>query len=238
LVKCYFEQVPQAAPPLFLPGLKVFCLPGEGRKYVIGADPAEDSPTSDDSVAIVVEADTGEEAATLAGKIEPSVFATYITQLSGFYGGAPVLVERNNHGHAVLVCLRGQVRCLCGLDQKSGWLTNAVSKARMFSDLVDVVREENCVVHNLETFQQLASVEGSTLRAPKGEHDDYAMAFAMATVARGKTSAREVWVPPSIPIAQHRASFGFEPTAEQTGSGLPVCPPERTQQRRRRRLWR
>ena len=32
---------------------------------------------------------------------------------------------------------------------------------------------------------QLASVEGATLRAPEGEHDDRAMCYVLAQVARG-----------------------------------------------------
>jgi hypothetical protein len=36
----------------------------------------------------------------------------------------------------------------------------------------------------LETFSQLASIEGATLRAPEGEHDDRAVAFVLGLQAR------------------------------------------------------
>jgi len=61
------------APPV--PNLTVFAVPVPGRKYVIGADPAEGNPTSDDSAATVLDVETGEEVATLAGKFELALFA-------------------------------------------------------------------------------------------------------------------------------------------------------------------
>jgi hypothetical protein len=234
LAKCYHELTPLADPPLLLPGLRAYCLPEECRKYVIGADPAEGNPTSDDSAAVLLDVDSGAEVATLAGKFEPSVFAGYIASLSGKFGDAPVLCERNNHGHTVLLALRGRVRCLLGRDGKAGWLTNAVSKSHMFDILADIVREENCSIHDLTTFQQLASVEGSTLRAPSGQHDDYAMAFALATVARGKTPSTAVSRAEFVQQPQRASMFGQQKSDdwerrpdEQKKSGLWTRQPTR-----------
>ena len=39
------------------------------------------------------------------------------------------------------------------------------------------------VLHSLATFAQLASIEGSTLRAPEGELDDRAVAYALGCTA-------------------------------------------------------
>ncbi len=40
------------------------------------------------------------------------------------------------------------------------------------------------LLHSEATFFQLASIEGATLLAPKGQHDDRADAFALAQLAR------------------------------------------------------
>ena len=113
-----------------LPGFVLYGSPETGRDYVIGCDPAEGNPQSDESAASVVEALTGEQVAVLAGRFEPAVFAGYVATLSEYFNGAAALVERNNHGHAVLLWLAefSQVACLRGLDGKPGWLESGRSK--------------------------------------------------------------------------------------------------------------
>jgi hypothetical protein len=56
------------------------------------------------------------------------------------------------------------------------------------------------VIHDFETHGQLASIEGSSLRAPKGEMDDLADGFALAQRAREILAAEkddEDEIPPS-----------------------------------------
>jgi hypothetical protein len=155
---------------------------------------------------------SGEEVATLAGKVEPSVFGSCIEKVSGFFNRAPVLVERNNHGHAVIQWLRDNayaVRLLCGSDGKPGWLTISRSKAMMYSDVADVMQNRAAIIHDLQTFQQLCSIEGSSLSAPQGQHDDLAVAFGLAVVASGKVpqSSRTVSTE-GIMRAAPRSLFG------------------------------
>ena len=52
------------------------------------------------------------------------------------------------------------------------------------------------VLHSFATFTQLASIEGSTLEAPEGEHDDRADSYALACAARALVPRRKVdiWV--------------------------------------------
>ena len=109
----------------------VYAAAEAGREYVIGCDPAEGNPQSDESAASVVDVLTGEQVAVLAGRFDPAVFAGYVASLSEYYHGAPALVERNNHGHAVLLWLAefSQVACLPGLDGKPGWLESRALEA-------------------------------------------------------------------------------------------------------------
>jgi hypothetical protein len=207
LAQCYQERrpgnLPADAPAI--PTLEVYALPWPGRRYVIGADPAEGNPTSDDSSLTVLDAETGEEAASLAGKFQPSVFASYIAAVSEWYNDASAMVERNNHGHAVILWLHDNSRVvlLIGHDQAIGWLSSSKGKALLYDAAADAFREGKTVLHSFATFTQLSSIEGATLRAPDGEHDDRADSYSLACVAR-QTRPRSqliegdllVWPPP------------------------------------------
>lgn len=169
-----------AGPPI--PGLRVYREAEPGKRYVIGADCAEGNPNSDDSVACVLDAETWEQVAVLAGKVEPGVFAGLIDQLAAYYNDAGVMVERNNHGHAVLLALKGarKSRLMDGHDRKPGWLSNAKGKVLMYDLAAEALRDGATVLVDPETRQQLASIEANTLRAPQGLKDDYADAFCLA----------------------------------------------------------
>jgi hypothetical protein len=95
------------------------------------------------------------------------------------------LVERNNHGHAVLLWLRehGALWRLLGHDNREGWLSSAKGKALLYDTAADAFRNSETVLHSLATFTELASIEGSSLRAPDGEPDDRADSYALACVA-------------------------------------------------------
>lgn len=189
---CYEEREGLVEPPdgfpawPALPGLTIYAAPKFGSKYVIGADPAEGNPTSDASAATVMDRITGEEVARISGRFEPSTFAGYLSQLATYYNKAGVLVERNNHGHAVLLWLRDNSKAarLTGHDGREGWLTNSLGKSLMYDTAADSFRDKQVTLHSFTTYLQLASIEGASLSAPDGEHDDEATGFALANAAR------------------------------------------------------
>jgi len=176
-----------------VPGLRVYKLPKPNKAYVMGADTAEGNPASDDSTAGVLDAETGEQMAVLVGKFEPAVHGMYIDQTGHFYNDAPVLVERNNHGHAVLLWLRqnSTLRRLKGADGKDGWQTNAQSKALLYANAVTAYRDSEGILHDRNTYRQLGSIVGATLSAPEGQPDDLAMADVLARQAIIQAVSRE-----------------------------------------------
>lgn len=170
--------------------------PLPGRMYVIGADPAEGNPQSDESAACVLDAVSGDQVAVWAGRIEPATFAHGLQVLAEYYSapgnatgaGASscgVLVERNNHGHAVLLAMReaGSGAVLRGLDDQPGWLTTAKGKALAVDAGADVLRDGAPRLRDPETLRQLLALSGSSLSAPSGDHDDRAMAWCLAAAA-------------------------------------------------------
>jgi hypothetical protein len=198
LSQCFTEQSPLELPPEApaIPGLSVFVWPISGHQYVIGADPAEGNPTSDDSALCVLDKESGQQMAELAGKFEPSVFADYAYQLALLFENAEVLVERNNHGHAVLLWLRDNgwdVPLLSGSDGKPGWLSSSLGKTQLYDKCANACKNAEVRLHSFATYTQLTSIDGSTLRAPDGQPDDRADAFALACAAR-LMRKRQFWM--------------------------------------------
>jgi len=185
VMTCYEPRLSLEYAGPAIPGLRVYALPEHGRTYALGADPAEGNPTSDDSAAVVLDTLTGEEVALLAGKFEPGVFAGYIQLLAEFYNEATILVERNNHGHAVIAWLQDNTRLLLadGYDDKPGWLSNSKGKTLLYDAAAEALRDGNTVIHTDTLYEQLLSLEGSSLRAPSGQMDDCADAWALANRA-------------------------------------------------------
>lgn len=192
---CYSKQAPsidQTAPAI--DQLVIYQTPSSGRQYVIGIDPAEGNPTSDDSALSVLDVITGEECAVLAGKFEPDVIAGHADMIGRYYNHAGLMPERNNHGHAVISWLgsHSTLRILNGPDEKAGWLSNKLGKALLYNEMANYFREfaqeqpPRKVLHSFATYTQLASIEGATLLAPKGQHDDLADSYALANVARAE----------------------------------------------------
>lgn len=185
---CYLHLAPLVLPGApATPGLKIYKRPEYGRKYIGGADVAEGNPTSDDSTLTVIDAATGEEVASLAGKFQPAVLAANIKSVCGYFNKAPTMVERNNHGHSTILWLQEHAReitLLPGLDGKPGWLSTTLGKTRLYDDVADAFRNHEVLVHTLETYLQLASIEGGTLLAPEGELEDLADSFALCVVGR------------------------------------------------------
>ncbi len=213
LDRCYVELEPMFENPEdspTIPGLEIYKAPNKKpldidsdgypvyTEYVIGADPAEGNPNSDDSAATVIDALTGEEMAVIVGKIEPTVFASYIDLLGEYYNEAFVMVERNNHGHTVIAWLLdySDLALLEGHDKaprgggrkKYGWLSSSKGKALMYNEVTDAFKDEDTELHSFLTYTQLASIEGATLLAPAGEKDDRADSFALAIVGANRVA--------------------------------------------------
>jgi hypothetical protein len=188
LLDCYKELKPygdDAARLLNIPaGSLIYELPVDDAEYRIGADPAEGNPNSDDSSLCVIEKLSGRQVAKLSGKFEPRVFAHHIAKFSAVYNNCPVLIERNNHGHAVIQkCEDLKLNLLNGYDEKTGWLNNSKGKVLLYDHTAEMVRTNDCRIVDFTTYSQLASIEASTLLAPDGQHDDEADAFCLAQIA-------------------------------------------------------
>lgn len=192
LQACY-AKLPPIHPPAApaLPSLVIWKAPQPGRRYIVGADPAEGNPTSDESGLCVLDRITGEQCAELAGRFDPTVLAGYAYHLARYYNHAAIMPERNNHGHAFIAwfAANGQgILILFGPDNKPGWNSNSLGKSLMYDRAADTFRDAArdglILLHGQETYLQLASIEGRTLLAPEGMRDDRADSWTLANAGR------------------------------------------------------
>lgn len=175
-----------------IPGLCVYQLPESGRFYAGGMDSAEGLPSSDDSATTWLDIETHEEAANLVGKYPPDVHAALSAKVSRFFNDAGLMVENNNHGHAVILWLNenGDPQdgfsysrlVLQGHNGKDGWTSNVLGKSLMYEALATAFRTDDTIIHDDDTAVQIKLIEQGTLRAPDGELDDRADSYALAIV--------------------------------------------------------
>ncbi len=166
-----------------------------GRRFVIGVDPAGGGIEGDFACAQVVDRDTGLQCAELMGHLRPEELAREVAKLGHEYGNAPIAVERNNHGHAVLACMQLQERYgnlyLEGGNRQgeAGWLTTAVSRPPMLENLAAVLRTNPISLQSPRLLDQCRTfVRGKDGRAEAaaGSHDDAVMAMAIALAVRAE----------------------------------------------------
>ena len=173
---------------MYLPGLRMYAMPKYNVEYIAGVDPAEGNPNSDDSVASIVEYSTGEEVAVISGKFEPTMLCEYVAQLCRFFNFAAILVERNNHGHAVISTFNNDadyfdMQVLYGTDNRPGWFATQKGKAIAYSEAATAIKDEEVIIHDATTYSQLQMIGGSKLEAPEGDLDDHATAFCLTQTA-------------------------------------------------------
>lgn len=93
-----------------IPGIKVWELPVPGRAYVMYTDTSEGIPGLDPACTNIMDPTRQIHVATIHGPFEPGTMAGYSAQAGEAYGMALWGVERNNHGHAVLLAAREVIR--------------------------------------------------------------------------------------------------------------------------------
>lgn len=85
-----------------------------GRRYLIGADPATGrtvfTEDTDNSAAVVIDMETGEEMAAYRARVTPVDFAWDLDELGRYYNDAPIAVERTGDGGTVILVLGGDCK--------------------------------------------------------------------------------------------------------------------------------
>ena len=189
-------------------GLTIYRLPEAGKVYVLGADVGEGLATSDWSSGHVLERDSGEQVASLRGRWSPDVFAGKLDKLARQYArhATPALrmpvivgVERNNHGHAVLLALSGlhggtaPYQIFRAKDKRVGWLTTKASRPVLVDQLEQALRTSGMALHDASSVDQLSTFaysDDGRPEAQEGYHDDDVLALGIAWQLRRRAFGR------------------------------------------------
>jgi hypothetical protein len=181
--------------------------------YLVGADVGEGLSTSDWSSAAVLERDSGEQVAQLRGRWTPDIFAAKLDALARLYARhadsgnrMPVIVgvERNNHGHAVLLALTklhagvAPYQVFRARDKRVGWLTTSATRPVLLDQLEEAIRTSALTLHDWQTVEQFGTFhwnDDGRAEASEGSHDDDVLSVGIAWQLRRRAFGRVLDLP-------------------------------------------
>jgi len=201
------------------PGLWVYEEPVPGERYIIGADTAEGVVGGDWCSASVLrvmrdeDGYRGEQVAVLRGLWPPEVYAERLHRLATYYAVGYEArrsrtcwlgVERNNHGHAVLLRLRqlnpkDQPYGLSSWKKALGWVTDPQTRPLMYDQFAGAVRSRAVSVVDPVSISQMSTFAAGRNggAAQSGFHDDDVTALAIAWAHHRRSFGPLLDVPPS-----------------------------------------
>lgn len=166
----------------------IYEMPDKTDRYIIGADCAEGSG-GDYSTACCVSLKTKKVVATFRGHVRDFEFADILNELGKMYSSTTqtpmIAVERNNHGHAVILQLNhhhGYPNLYIHTDDKLGWHTTALTRPNLLNTFVEAVEEEVFQIQDKATLEECLTLinNDGKLEAASGKHDDCIIAAAIA----------------------------------------------------------
>jgi Terminase RNaseH-like domain len=169
--------------------IRVWLPAARGREYILGVDPAGGGSGGDYACVQVIDRASGLQCAELYGHYTPEELAAQAARLGREYNDGLLVVERNNHGHAVLAMLERveQYEPIYRNPRYAGWVTTLLTRPTMLE------RFGAMLVANPELFQSRRLLEecrgfvrraDGRIAAAEGSHDDAIMAMAMALAVR------------------------------------------------------
>lgn len=134
-------------------------------KYAIGVDPSE-GRGGDNAVIEVLNAHTGEQVAEFASNhIAPDRLGLLAIDIGKMYNNAFIVVEANNHGHAVLQVMRTKYynmyrretidRVTKEKNEVLGWNSNGTTKPLLVDNLEEAVREQSVQINSEEALKEM-----------------------------------------------------------------------------------
>lgn len=159
--------------------------------YCIGGDTAGDG--SDYFTAQVLDAKSGIQVATLRNQFDADLYAKQMYCLGKMYGDALIGIESNFDSFPIRELerlgyknqyIREKEDTYTGAINKSyGFRTTAISRPRILSNLIEIVREYTELLNDKNTLEEMLTFvrnEKGRPEAQQGAHDDLIMALAIA----------------------------------------------------------
>jgi hypothetical protein len=168
--------------------------PKPSREYLVIGDPSEGTG-GDPGGAIVLDRFSGDHVATLHGQFPPGLFADKLAALGWMFNTALVVVERNNHGHAVLLALsrpteaapgvparKAYPRIYRGRDNKPGWHSNEITRSAALDGLENAVRKGQWRTRDARAVAEMFTFvvkENGKAEHANGAHDELVIVMAV-----------------------------------------------------------
>jgi len=178
-------------------GIKIYKEPIRNRVYIIAADPAE-GVSKDFSAAVVLDIESLEIVAVFHGQLKPSDFAEKLVEMSEIYKSPslypPVIaVERNNHGHAVLLKL--DLLSYPNIynyekDNRPGFRSDSISRPLMIDKFIDALELDYLKIYDKDILSECLTLidNNGKIEAASGKHDDLIIACSIALQVKPDTS--------------------------------------------------
>jgi hypothetical protein len=175
--------------------LQIWLPPVVGKEYLVAVDTAGGGADGDFAAVQVIEMGSGLQCAELQQRLGTLELARVSAKLAREYGGAMIVVERNNHGAGVLAYLDGVERYARVYEQAgvAGWLTTAGSKPGMVSRMGALLVESPGMFFSrrlLGECRTFVAMAGGRTGAVNGAHDDCLMAMAIGQTVRAELMER------------------------------------------------
>jgi hypothetical protein len=169
--------------------IQVWLPAARGRQYILGVDPAGGGVGGDYSCVQVIDRESGLQCAELYGHYTPEELAAQAAKLGREYNDGLVVVERNNHGHAVLAMLERveKYEPVFRNNRYSGWVTTVLTRPTMLERFGAILVANSELFHSrrlLEECRTFVRHADGRVAACEGGHDDAIMAMAMALAVR------------------------------------------------------
>jgi hypothetical protein len=170
--------------------LETWLKPMARREYLLAVATAGGGSEGDYAAIEVLDTATGLQCAEYQGRCLPKELAERAATLAREYNNALVVVERNNHGTAVIAYLTDVVRYrrLYEQEGQAGWLTTALSRPRVVQQMEQALHDgarslmSARLLREMKTFVRDAR---GRMGAAAGQHDDLVMAMGIGLAARG-----------------------------------------------------
>jgi hypothetical protein len=174
--------------------LAIWLPPQKGRRYILGVDTAGGGSNGDYACAEVIERTMGMQCAELHGHFPPFELARRVAELGQRYERSLVVVERNNHGSAVLAHLKHlEYGNIFEKNGQLGWLTTAATRPAMIENMAVVLMSAPELFRSrrlLEECRTFVRRSDGNAAAADGAHDDCVMAMAIALAVRLEEAGR------------------------------------------------
>lgn len=172
--------------------MMIWEFPEDGGVYTIGADVAEGLGHGDYSSAHIVDARSQVVVACWHGHIDPDRFGELLAEIGWWYNGCLIGVENNGHGLTTLKAMqrygyknlyrtRRLAQRVPSETEILGWRTTAASKPLMVDELAGAIRDDEVVLLDVYTINELKTFVRDTNGKMHGSpHDDRVISLAIA----------------------------------------------------------